>query len=88
MNIIVHMLEDKNMLVFVEAIKTVILLSNLMGCQFNQGKSNKVKTFTVLIANKYGETKTAVIAAVDKCMLALVQHDVLTLEVFVELCIN
>jgi hypothetical protein len=35
MNIIVHMLEDKNMLVFVEAIKTVELLSGLLGPALN-----------------------------------------------------
>ena len=30
-NTVAHMLEDKNMLVFVEAIKTVELLANLIG---------------------------------------------------------
>jgi hypothetical protein len=34
----------------------------------------KVKQFINLIANKYGESKTAVVAAVDKGLLALVRN--------------
>ena len=72
-NTVAHMLEDKNMLVFVEAIKTVELLSCLMG-PLNFIKQVKVKMWIGLLASKYGETKTAVIAAVDKAMLAIVNH--------------
>ena len=67
------MLEDKNMLVFVEAIKTVELLACLMG-PLNLLKQVKVKGWLGLLAGKYGETKTAVIAAVDKAMLSIVKH--------------
>lgn len=68
-NIVFHMLEDKNMLVFMEAIKSVELLSTLQ-----QLKQAKVKPFLSVLAGKYGETKTAVIAATDKAMAAIVKH--------------
>lgn len=70
-NISVHMLEDKNMLVYLEAIRNIELLSQLLGQQIKQVK---VKQFISLIANKYGEPKTAVVAAVDKGLLAIVKH--------------
>ena len=72
-NTVAHMLEDKNMLVFVEAIKTVELLSILIG-PMNYLTQPKVKAWISLLAGKYGETKTAVIAAVDRAMLAVVKH--------------
>jgi hypothetical protein len=62
-NTAVHILEDKNMLVYLEAIKNVELLSNLLGQQLKQPK---VKQFINLVASKYGESKTAVVTAVDK----------------------
>ena len=70
-NTVAHMLEDKNVLVFVEAIKTVELLANLIG-PLNYLKQVKTKSWINLLAGKYTETKTAVIAAVDKAMLAIV----------------
>ena len=72
-NTVVHMLEDKNMLVFLEGIKTVELLAILIG-PLNYLKQAKLKTWIGLMAGKYGETKTAVIAAVDKAMMAIVKH--------------
>ena len=72
-NTVAHMLEDKNMLVFVEAIKTVELLAYLIG-PLNYLKQPKVKTWINLLAGKYSETKTPVISAVDRCMLAIVTH--------------
>jgi hypothetical protein len=69
-NTSIHMLEDKNMLVYLEAIRNVELLSMLLGQQLKP----KVKQFINLIANKYGESKTAVVAAVDKGLLALVRN--------------
>lgn len=51
-NICVHMLEDKNMLVYLEAIRSIELLSQLLGQQIKQ---IKVKQFVNLIANKYGD---------------------------------
>lgn len=50
-NTCIHMLEDKNMLVYMEAIRNVELLSMLLG----QGLKPKVKQFINLIATKYGE---------------------------------
>lgn len=72
-NTVSHMLEDKNMLVFVEAIKSVELLCCLLG-PLGYLKQPKVKTWISLLANKYGETKTAVISALDKAMFAVVSH--------------
>lgn len=72
-NTVAHMLEDKNMLVFVEAIKSVELLCCLIG-PYNYLKQPKVKSWINLLAGKYGETKTAVIAALDKAMIAVVSH--------------
>ncbi len=63
------MLEDKNMLVFMEAIKSVELLIILQ-----QLKKEKIKPFVTLLAGKYGETKTAVISATDRAMLAIAKH--------------
>jgi len=72
-NTVAHMLEDKNMLVFLEGIKTVELLAILIG-PHGFLKQAKVKVWIGLLASKYGETKTAVISAVDKAMLAIVNH--------------
>ncbi len=68
-NVVFHMLEDKNMLVFMEAIKSVELLTTLQ-----QLKKEKIKPFITLLAGKYGETKTAVIAQTDKAMAAIVKY--------------
>jgi len=57
-NVIVHMLEDPNMLVFIEAIKTIDHLCNLLKSSI---KSTKMKQFVQLLADKYKETKTAVL---------------------------
>jgi len=46
-----------------------------------------VKPFITLLAGKYGETKTAVIAATDKAMAAIVRHS-LTPVVFADIVIN
>ena len=80
------MLEDKNMLVFLEAIKTVELLSILLG-KNDSLKPIKVKTWVSLITGKYSETKPAVIAAVDKSLAAIVKHSYPANQ-FVDLCIN
>ena len=85
-NTVVHMLEDKNMLVFLEAIKTVELLANLLGKE-NSLKPAKVKTFINLMAGKYSETKPAVISAVDKAMAAIVKHSCPANQ-FADLCVN
>ena len=82
LNVVFHMLEDKNMLVFMEAIKSVELLSVL-----NQIKAAKVKSFIILLAGKYGETKTAVITQTDKALQAIVKHS-LTATIFADTVIN
>jgi hypothetical protein len=82
LNVVFHMLEDKNMLVFMEAIKSVELLSIL-----NQLKAARVKPFITLLASKYGETKTAVISQTDKAMQAIVKHS-LTATTFADTIIN
>jgi hypothetical protein len=56
------MLEDPNMLVFIEAIKTVEFLSILLK---NGIKTGKMKQFVQLLADKYKETKTAVLTALE-----------------------
>lgn len=81
-NVVFHMLEDKNMLVFMEAIKSVELLIILQ-----QLKKEKVKPFVVLLAGKYGETKTAVIAATDRALSAIAKHS-LSAVMFSEMIIN
>ena len=63
LNIIVHMLEDPNMLVFIEAIKTIEYFSILCGKSVKQAK---MKQFVQLLADKYKETKTAVLTQLEK----------------------
>lgn len=82
-NVVFHMLEDKNMLVFMEAIKSVELLTTLQ-----QLKKEKIKPFITLLAGKYGETKTAVIAQTDKAMAAIVKHSSLTPVQFADTIVN
>jgi hypothetical protein len=50
-------------------------------------KKEKIKPFITLLAGKYGETKTAVIAATDKAMAAIVKHS-LTPTSFADTIIN
>ena len=77
------MLEEKNMLVFLEAIKSVELLAILQQLK----SAAKVNPYILLLAGKYGETKTAVIAATDKAMAAIVRH-CMTPASFSEIVIN
>lgn len=83
LNIIFHMLEDKNMLVFCEAMKSVELMSKLDQLK-NQAKT---KQYISVLASKYGETKTAVISATDKVFAAIVKHS-LPLNSFCETTVN
>jgi hypothetical protein len=55
-NVVTHMLEDSNALVFMESIKTVKYLAILMGKAI---KAQKMKQFISLLADKFKETKTA-----------------------------
>ena len=65
LNVTTHILEDPNMLVFIEGIKTVEYLSILISSQL---KGPKIKTFIQLLADKYKETKTAVLTALEKTL--------------------
>lgn len=69
-NVLNHMLEDKTMLVYIEAIKTVEILAQLLKFQLKP----KIRTFIQLLASKYGEMKTAVITTVDKAMSIIVTN--------------
>lgn len=79
------MLEDANMLVFIEAIKTVDYLANLLRSSMKQAKA---KSFLTLLADKYKETKTAVLAALEKTFDALFVHRCLSPNNFFETLIN
>jgi hypothetical protein len=51
-------------------------------------KKEKIKPFITLLAGKYGETKTAVIAQTDKAMAAIVKHSSLTPVQFADTIVN
>ena len=68
LNIIGHMLEDSNVLVYMEAIKSVEYLATIMNKQI---KAKKVKHFVQLLVDKYKETKTAVISSINKALVHL-----------------
>lgn len=63
------MLEDSNALVYMEGIKTVEYLSILMGKTIKQ---QKMKQFLSLLADKYKETKTASVIAVNKAVSTII----------------
>ena len=71
------------MLVFLEAIKTVELLAFLAGNKLQK----QLKALINVIAGKYGETKTAVTAAVDKALAQIVKN-CLTPQIFGDVCVN
>lgn len=64
------MLEDSNALVFMEAIKTLEYLSILMGKGIKQ---QKMRQFLALLTEKYKETKTASVQAVNKAMTTIIK---------------
>jgi len=70
-NVVTHMLEDSNALVYMEAIKTVEYLSILMGKAIKQ---QKLRQFVTLLADKYKETKTASVQAVNKALQTLIMR--------------
>ena len=82
LNVVFHLLEEKNMLVYLESIRSVELLTIL-----GQIKKERVKAFLTVLAGKYGETKTAVIAATDKTMAAILKH-ALTPSAFADIVCN
>jgi len=70
-NIVVHMLEDPNMLVFIEAVKMVEHLAMLLKQTI---KGAKMKQFVQILADKYKETKTAVLTALEKTFAAIYEN--------------
>ena len=85
LNVTTHILEDPNMLVFIEGIKTVEYLSILISSQL---KGPKIKTFIQLLADKYKETKTAVLTALEKTFEALFKNKVLSPASFFDILKN
>ena len=84
-NVVLHMLEDPNMLVFIEGIKTVEHLSRLLKSQIKQAK---MKQFISLLADKYKETKTAVLAALEKTFSSIFQCKCVSPLSFFEILVN
>jgi hypothetical protein len=80
-NVVTHMLEDSNALVFMEAIKTVELLSILMGKQLKQ---QKLRQFIALLTDKYKETKTAPVQAVNKTLHTIIRKSIIPFSHMVE----
>lgn len=62
------MLEDSNMLVYIEAFRTVELLVQVLGHSTLILKPKKVKQYVGLLADKYKETKSSVVSAVNKAL--------------------
>ena len=69
-NVIVHMLEDPNMLVFIEGIKSVEHLCFLL----KGNMKNKMKQFISLLADKYKETKTAVLNELENIFDSILEN--------------
>ena len=82
LNVTTHILEDPNMLVFIEGIKAVEYLSILISSQL---KGPKIKNFIQLLADKYKETKTAVLAALEKTFEAIFKNKVLSAPAFFDI---
>ncbi len=69
------MMEDSNALVFMEGIKAVECLSILLGKSINK---TKLKNFISLLVEKFKETKTAAIQAVNKCLSTIARIQALS----------
>lgn len=84
-NIVMHILEDPNMLVFIEAIKAIEYLAILLKQTIKQAK---MKQFLKLLADKYKETKTAVLTSLETCFDAIFENRCLPATQFFDLLIN
>lgn len=73
------------MLVFIEAIKTVEHLAVLLKTNF---KREKAKQFIQLLADKYKETKTAVLASLDKAFDVIFENKCMPPNVFFDILVN
>ena len=73
------------MLVFIEAIKTVEHLSALLKQNF---KREKAKQFIQLLADKYKESKTAVLAALEKSFDVIFENKCMPPNLFFDILVN
>ena len=84
-NTIVLMLEDSNVLVFLEAIKIVELLAKLK----DKGIIGKyTKKFVSVLFDKFKETKTAVVSSIKSSLNALINNQIISIEGIVDILIN
>ena len=84
-NVTSGLLEDPNMLVFLEAIKTVEHLAFLLR---NNLKKEKGKQFLMLLADKYKETKTAVLNSLTTVFDVILHSKCLSASLFFDILIN
>lgn len=84
-NISTHMLEDANLLVFIEAIRSIEFLAHLLGSSMKQVKA---KAFLTLLADKYKEVKTAVLTQLEKTFDALFENRCLSPQMFFDTLLN
>jgi len=70
-NVLIHMLEDPNMLVFIEGIKMIDHLCTLLKGSI---KASKMKQFVNLLADKYKETKTAVLVQLEITFHSIIEN--------------
>ena len=79
------MLEDPNMLVFIEAIKMIDHLAVLLGSSIKQAK---MKVFIKLLAEKYKEVKTAVLSSLEKTFDSVLDNRTIPPLSFFDVMIN
>ena len=79
------MLEDPNMLVFIEAIKMIDHLAILLGPSI---KVAKMKVFVKLLAEKYKEVKTAVLSSLEKTFDSILDNRCIPPLTFFDMMIN
>ena len=79
------MLEDPNMLVFIEAIKMIDHLAVLLGPSIKQAK---MKVFIKLLAEKYKEVKTAVLSSLEKTFDSVLDNRTIPPLSFFDVMIN
>ena len=84
-NVTASLLEDPNMLVFIEAIKMVEHLAALLK---NNLKKEKAKQFLNLLADKFKESKTAVMTALSSVFDTFFYCKCLTVGQFFDILVN
>lgn len=84
-NTLVLMLEDSNVLVYLEAIKIIELLSKLQDKNIIGKYSKK---FVNVLFDKFKEPKTAVISSIRSSLNALLNNQIITIDTIVDILIN